>query len=66
MELHQSGLNTIDELARTDPLWQKVLDQEAATPQIKLFFLMTRINDVQVFVKDTLALYRAIIVAKNY
>jgi hypothetical protein len=27
---------------------------------------MTRINDVQVFVKDTLALYRAIIVAKNY
>jgi hypothetical protein len=59
MELNPSGLNTIDELARTDPLWQKVLDQEAATSQVKLFFLMTRFNDVQVFVKHTLALYQA-------
>jgi len=33
MEPNPSGLNTIDQLARTDPLWQKLLDQEAATPQ---------------------------------
>ena len=59
MERNPPGLNTIDELARTDPLWQKVLDQEAATPQIKLLFLMTRINDAQTFVKDTLSLYKA-------
>ncbi len=50
---------SIDELARTDPLWQEVLDEEARTPQIRLFFLMNRISDVKVFVADTLALYKA-------
>jgi hypothetical protein len=59
MQSKPLDLQTIDELARTDPLWQKVLDQEAATPQIKLFFLLTRFNDVQLFVKDTLNLYKA-------
>lgn len=32
MEPNPSGLNTIDQLARTDPLWQKLLDQEAHSP----------------------------------
>lgn len=50
---------TIEELARTDPHWQKILDQESNTPQIKLFSLISRINEAQVFVRDTIALYKA-------
>jgi hypothetical protein len=54
----KAPLPNIEELARTDPLWQKVLDQEAATPQIKLFWLMSRITDARVFVADTIELYK--------
>jgi len=59
MESKPLDLSTIDELARTDPLWQTVLNQEANTPQIKLFSLMSRISDAKVFVADTLKLYKA-------
>src|SRR5437870_7063066 len=59
MEPKPLDLGTIYELARNDPLWQQVLDQEANTPQIKLFSLMSRITDARVFVADTLALYKA-------
>jgi hypothetical protein len=52
-------LRLIDELARTDPLWQQVLNQEENTPQIKLFSLMSGITDARVFVLDTLAIYEA-------
>ena len=59
MESKAPDLSTIEELAHADPLWQKILDQEATTPQIKLFSLMSRISDARVFVADTLALYKA-------
>ena len=59
MEPKPLDLGTIYELARNDPLWQQVLDQEANTPQIKLFSLMSRISDATVFVADTLKLYKA-------
>jgi len=59
MESKPTDLTSIEDLARNDPIWQKVLDQEADTPQIKLFSLMSRITDARVFVADTLALYKA-------
>jgi hypothetical protein len=54
----KAPLPNIEELARTDPLWQKILDREAARPQIKLFWLMSRITDARVFVADTIELYK--------
>lgn len=54
----KAPLPNIEELARTDPLWQKILDEEAHTPQIKLFWFMSRITDARVFVADTLELYK--------
>lgn len=59
MELRPPDLSTIYELARTDPLWQKVLDEEANTPQIRLSSFMSRIGDALAFAADTLKLYKA-------
>jgi hypothetical protein len=55
----ESPVLNIDELARTDPLWQKVLEQEVNTPHIKMFSLMSRLNGAQLFAKDTILLYQA-------
>jgi hypothetical protein len=49
----------IEELAQTDPVWKKVLDDEAKTPQIKLFWLWGQILEARIFVEDTLALFQA-------
>lgn len=49
MESNPIDLSTIYELARTDPIWQKVLDQEANTPQIKFFSMTSRMSDERMF-----------------
>jgi hypothetical protein len=48
---------SIEDLARTDPTWQKVLEHQKQIPQVKLLFFEGRFLETQVFVENLLFLH---------
>lgn len=44
----------LEEIAKNDPVWQKVLEYEQGIPQIMLFSFLNRFTDTRVFIRDLL------------
>ncbi len=45
---------SLEELAKRDPVWRRVLEYEQRTPQIMLFSFLSRILDTRSFIRDIL------------
>jgi hypothetical protein len=48
---------SIEDLARTDPVWQAVLEYENQIPQVKLLFFENRFLETEVFIENLLFLH---------